>query len=181
VGLFLLPVLLVETVTGALLFAFGRGIVPKGSEWAQAVFDFLAAHNLLQLQDIGFQTDLHVWVGYLTAWAILLKAIASWPTLVGWWPRRFAPLHLLIEKAAAWGLLVLAPASYLTGTALALHFVSLREHLVHDLHLYTSALLVLVLAWHVWHFLPTGLRVMAVQVRHLKPSRRTSPLPRRDR
>jgi hypothetical protein len=114
-GLLLLPALAVETFTGLLLFAFRQGLIPKGGPGAQAIFDFLAANHLLALQDISFQTGLHVWAGYLTVWALLWKAWASWPALVGWWPRRFSPGRLAAEKAAAWALLALADPTFPTG------------------------------------------------------------------
>lgn len=168
VGLFILPGLTIEILTGLILFAIGRGLVPSNAAWAQSAFHFLAAHNLVQVQDIGFQTNLHVWVGYLTTWAIGLKAIASWPTLRGWWPRKFAPFHLVIEKSAAWGLLVLAPASYLTGAAISLHLIPFHSRLVRDVHLWVSVLLLVVFAWHVWQFFPTGMKVLWVQLRRIR-------------
>lgn len=165
-GLALLPVLGVETLTGLVLFLFAHGLTPKGSPWAGRVFTFLAQNNLLVIQDISFQTDVHVWIGYLTTWTILLKAWASWPTLTGWWPRRFSPSRLANEKAAAWALLILAPASYLSGIALALRFFPVGDRAIENVHLWVSAALLLPLGWHVWRFFPEGLRVLSVQVRH---------------
>jgi len=118
-GLVLLVALGLESVTGIVLFAFAHGLTPKGSTWAAKVFDLLVALNLLVVQDLSFQTDLHVWVGYLSAGVVALKAIASWPTLTGWWPRRFRPRRLALEKLLAWSLFVLAPLSYATGLVLA--------------------------------------------------------------
>lgn len=166
-GLFLLPALVVETLTGLVLFAFAHGLAPKGSAWADAVFEFLAQNNLLTLQDIGFQTDVHVWAGYLTIWAIALKAWASWPTLRGWHPRRFSALRFNLEKAAAWALLTLAPASYLTGTAIALRLFRFHDRFISNLHLWVSLLLLPVLAWHILRFLPLGLKVLRVQLKLL--------------
>jgi hypothetical protein len=166
-GLLLLPALAVETFTGLLLFAFRQGLIPKGGPGAQAIFDFLAANHLLALQDISFQTGLHVWAGYLTVWALLWKAWASWPTLVGWWPRRFSPGRLAAEKAAAWALLALAPASYTTGLALMLRRPDLPYGRLHDLHLWVSLALLVPLGWHVWRFFPTGLRILTVQLRQM--------------
>jgi len=54
-GLALLPVLAVETLTGLVLFLFAHGLTPKGSAWAGHVFDLLAAAHLLVIQDISFQ------------------------------------------------------------------------------------------------------------------------------
>ncbi len=163
-GLILLPVLLAETLTGLVLFAFAHGLTPKDSAWAAKVFVTLASANLLVVQDITFQTDVHVWVGYLTTWAIALKAVASWQTLVGWWPSRLGPARLAFEKVAAASVLVLGPASYLTGVALTVRHLPRTEHLVRDVHLWVSALLVVPLAWHVVRFLPTGLRIFRVQL-----------------
>ena len=168
-GLTLLPVLLVETLTGLMLFLAGHGLAPKGTAWGRDVFDWLAATNLLALQDMSFQTDLHVWVGYLTVWTIAWKIWASWPTLIGWWPRRYTPSRRAVEKVMAWSLLVLAPASYLSGTALDLRLLPHVARAVRDVHLIVSALFVVPFAWHVWRFLPTGLKVLWVQLKHLLP------------
>jgi hypothetical protein len=167
VGLSLVPVFVVEILTGLVLFAFGHGLAPKNAPWAAHVFDFLASTNLLVIQDISFQTDVHVWAGYLTCWTIALKAWGSWPTLIGWWPRRLSPPRLVAEKAAAWSLLALAPASYVTGLALTLRPMHLANPLLRDLHLWVSALLLLPLTWHAIRFLPTGLKVFWVQLKRL--------------
>ncbi len=165
VGLVLLPVLVIETLTGLVLFLFAHGLTPKESAWAGYVFSLLASANLLVIQDISFQTDVHVWVGYLTTWAILLKAWASWPTLTGWWPRRFSRIRRVVEKAIASSILILAPASYLSGVALALRLLPREERALRDLHLWVSALLILPLAWHLVRFFPEGIRVLRVQCR----------------
>ncbi len=175
VGLALLPVLVVETLTGLILFLFAHGLTPKESAWAGYVFNLLASANLLVIQDISFQTDVHVWVGYLTTWAILLKAWASWPTLTGWWPRRFSRLRRLVEKAAASSVLLLGPASYLSGIALELRLLPREERTMRDLHLWVSALLILALAWHLVRFFPEGIRVFAVQIRRWPRPARSSP------
>ena len=165
-GLALLPVLFVETLTGLVLFLFAHGLTPGGSGWAATAFDFLAANNLLIVQDISFQTDVHVWAGYLTTWTVLLKAWSSWPTLTGWWPRRFTPERMKAEKAAAWALLALAPASYLSGIAVALRWLPRDDRLALNLHLWVSLALLAPLGWHVWRYFPEGCRVLSVQVRH---------------
>ncbi len=171
-GLALLPALLVETLTGVILFLFAHGLTPKGSAWAAAVFEFLAAHDLLVVQDISFQTDVHVWAGYLTTWTLALKAWQSWPTLTGWFPRRFSPSRLRAEKAAAWALLVLGPASYLSGVAVALRWFPLQDRLALNVHLWVSVALVAPLAWHVWRYFPEGIRVLSVQLRRSGPGAR---------
>lgn len=171
-GLVLLPVLIIETLTGMVLFLFAHGLTPGESRWAAAAFNFLAANNLLVLQDISFQTDAHVWAGYLTTWAIALKALSSLPTLTGWWPRRFSPSRLKLEKAAAWSVLVLAPASYLSGIAVALRLLRFQDRLLLNAHLWISLALLIPLGWHVWRYFPEGTRVLTVQVRHLTNDRR---------
>ena len=163
-GLALLPVLAVETLTGLVLFLFAHGLTPKGSAWAGHVFDLLAAAHLLVIQEISFQTDVHVWVGYLTTWTLALKAWASWPTLIGWCPRRFSAERLRAEKVAASALLALAPASYLSGITLALRLFPLHVPIVRDVHLWVSVLLIPPLAWHMIRFFPEGLKVFSVQV-----------------
>ncbi|MGH7861293.1 MAG: hypothetical protein ACREOS_03540, partial [Candidatus Dormibacteraceae bacterium] len=90
----------------------------------------------------------------------------------GWWPRRFSKSRLTIEKAAAWALLVLAPASYATGIAVALRWLPPRDRLVLDAHLWVSLALLLPLGWHVWRYFPEGIRVLTVQVRHTIGRRR---------
>jgi hypothetical protein len=167
VGLSLVPVFAVEILTGLVLFAFGHGLAPKNAPWAAHVFDFLASTNLLVIQDISFQTDVHVWAGYLTVWTIALKAWASWPTLLGWLPRRFSPSRLAFEKSVSWALLALAPASYLTGLTLTWRPMSHSYPLLRDLHLWVSALLLLPLAWHVIRFLPLGLKVFWLQLKRI--------------
>ncbi len=169
-GLTLLPILGIEILTGLILFLFAHGLTPKGSALAARIFNALASANLLVVQDVTFQTDVHVWVGYLTVWLIALKAWASWPTLIGWWPRKFSPSRQLIEKTLAWSILVFASTSYLTGLALTVRpygtfLISAR--IWRDAHLWTSGLLLLPLAWHVWRFLPTATRVALVQVRRI--------------
>ncbi len=167
-GLFLLPVLAVETVTGGVLFLFAHSLTPKGSAIAARVFDVLASMNLIFLQDVTFQTDVHVWIGYLTAVFIVAKALASWPTLTGWWPRRFSLPRQTAEKGLAWILLILAPTSYVTGLALTLRpnvFLPVSQHLLRDAHLWSSALLLAPLGWHVWRFVPSATRVLMVQLR----------------
>ncbi|MGH2458969.1 MAG: hypothetical protein ACRDIY_08890 [Chloroflexota bacterium] len=177
-GLTLLPALAIETLTGAVLFLFAHGLTPRGSGWATATFNFLAANNLLVLQDISFQTDVHVWAGYLTTWALVLKAWNSWPTLTGWWPRRFSRSRLATEKAAAWALLVLAPASYLSGIAVALRWLPLQDRLALNVHLWVSVALLAPLGWHIWRYFPEGLRVLTVQIRHAAHLRRLPILSR---
>lgn len=164
-GLALLVTLALETLTGLVLFLFAHGLTPRGSAWAAAAFSFLARNNLLMLQDISFQTDVHVWIGYVTTAVIAVKGVAAWPALTGWRPRRFSAARLVIEKGVAWAVIVLAPASYLTGIALALHWLPFENRAVLDLHLWVSAALVLLLGWHVWRFFPEGIRVMTVQIR----------------
>jgi hypothetical protein len=162
-GLSLLPVLGIEILTGLILFLFAHGLTPKGSALAARIFNALASANLLVVQDVTFQTDVHVWVGYLTVWLIALKAWASWPTLIGWWPRKFSPSRQLLEKT-------LASASYLTGLALTVRLYGtflFAARIWRDAHLWSSGLLLLPLAWHVWRFLPTAARVALVQVRRL--------------
>lgn len=171
-GLALLPVLAIEILTGLVLFLFAHGLVPRGEGWAQAIFDGLAAANLLVLQDVPFQTDVHVWVGYLTCWLVALKIWASWPTLVGWWPRRFSLPRLAGEKLAAGSLLVLASAAYLTGVALTLRPVPFPRGALRDVHLVVSALLLVPLAWHLARFLSLSQRIAAVQLARLRARRR---------
>jgi hypothetical protein len=177
-GLLLGPILAVETVTGGVLFLFAHALTPKGSAAAALIFDALVSAQLLFLQDVTFHTDLHVWVGDVSTVVIVAKALASWPTLTTWWPGRFTPARLTAEKAMAWMLLVLAPTSYVTGLAL-----TLRPYVVlpfsHDLwreaHLWSSALLIVPLAWHVWRFTPTALRVLSVQLWGSRASRLVKP------
>jgi hypothetical protein len=125
---------------------------------------------LLFVQDITFQTDAHVWVGYLTVWAVVFKAFASWPTLTGWWPRRFSPSRRVLEKTMAWVVLVLVPLCYVTGLILTVQPYStilLPRRAWRDAHLWTSILLLVPLAWHVWRFLPTAMRVGTNQLRRM--------------
>jgi hypothetical protein len=171
-GLALLPSLAAEILTGLVLFVFAYGLMPKGAPWAQAIFDGLAAANLLFLQDVPFQTDVHVWVGYLSCGVLALKIWASWPTLLGWWPRRFSTPRLAAEKLAAVSLLVFATASYLTGLALTVRPPLFHDRTLRDVHLVVSALLLVPLAWHLIRFLATSLRVVAVQIRRLRQARR---------
>jgi hypothetical protein len=171
VGLGLLPPLLVELLTGLVLFAFGHRLTPTDEAWAGQVFLFLAAHHLLVLQDISFQTDLHVWAGYLSIWAIALKAYVSWPTLRGWWPRGYSPTRRSLEKALAWVVLVSGPLSYVTGLGLLLRHVPFGSANLREIHLWVSAAFSLSLGWHLIRFLPLGLRVLVVQVRQLGSSR----------
>lgn len=178
-GLALLPILATEILTGLVLFVFAYGLMPKGAPWAQAVFDWLAAANLLFLQDVPFQTDVHVWVGYLTCWVVALKIWASWPTLLNWSPRRFSLPRVAAEKLAAVALLVLAAASYLTGLALAVRLPWFHDRTLRDVHLVVSALLLVPLAWHLVRFLATSLRVVSVQVKRFGHRRRRSA-PRED-
>jgi hypothetical protein len=169
-GLSLLPVLAIEILTGLVLFMFAHGLIPKGSAIAGRIFNALASANLLVVQDITFQTDVHVWAGYLSVWLIALKALASWPTLVGWWPRRLIPSRRRIEKALAWSVLILAPTSYVTGLALTVRPYApllFSYRIWRDAHLWSSALLLLPLAWHVWRFFPTAIRVLTVQLRRV--------------
>lgn len=164
-GLSLLLALIVETMTGSILFLFAHGLTPKGSAWSAYVFNALASSNLLVIQDISFQTDLHVWAGYLSTGAIVLKAWASWPTLTGWWPHRLSPARLTFEKTAAWALLILGPASYLTGLALVWRPFLRYDPTIRNAHLWVSLALVVALGRHVWRFFPTGLKVFWVQLR----------------
>ena len=177
-GLALLPVLLVETLTGLVLFLFAHGLTPRGSGLATTVFNFLAANNLLVIQDISFQTDVHVWAGYLTTWTVALKAWSSWPTLTGWWPRRFSASRLKIEKFAAWSVRVLAPTSYVSGIAVALRLFRLQDRLLLNAHLWVSLALLVPLGWHVWRYFPEGLRVLSVQLRQVTHRRRLPVLSR---
>jgi hypothetical protein len=176
-GLSLVPVLILEILTGVVLFLFAHGLTPRGSAIAGRIFNALASSNLLFIQDVTFQTDVHVWVGYLSTWAIALKAWASWPTLIGWWPRRFGSVRRTWEKTMSWLVLVLAPTCYLTGLALTLRptpalYTSMR--LVRDAHLWSSALLLVPLGWHVWRFLPIAIRVVTTQLRRtVKRTRRS--------
>ncbi len=165
-GLALVLVLAVEVGTGVVLFAVAHGLTPKGSAWANRLFVALATANLLVLQDVPFQADVHVWTGYLSTAVVVLKGWASWPTLIGWRPRGWTAARLTLEKGLAGAILVLAPASYLSGIALAMapHLLSL--HLLRDVHLGVSALLVPPLLWHLGRFLPIGLKVARIQARH---------------
>jgi hypothetical protein len=170
VGLCLLPFLVAEILTGLVLFLFAHGLTPNGTELGGEIFNALASADLLYLQDITFQTDVHVWAGYLSAGLIALKVLASWPTLVGWRPRRFGPSRRIVEKALAWALLALALTCYVTGLALTARPdapLLLSSRSWRDLHLWSSALLVVPLAWHVWRFYPTAIRVLTVQLRRL--------------
>ena len=175
-GMSLLPGLGVETLTGLVLFLFGHGLAPKDVPGAvdlfNRLFNLLARTKLLFVQDITFQTDLHVWVGYLTTGVIALKAWVSWPTLLEWRPPRFGPTRLVLEKAAAWSLLALGPASYLTGLALSFRLWPLHASSLRDVHLWVSIALVLPLAWHICRFFPTGLKVLTVQARRFWQRRR---------
>jgi hypothetical protein len=175
VGLALLPGLGVETLTGGILFVFAHGLSPKESILANQLFAALASANLIFLQDITFQTDVHVWLGYVTCGVVGLKAWASWPTLLGWRPKRFSPTRHHVEKVLAWSLLALVVACYLTGLALTVRsYLSpvIAWRLVRDAHLWTSALLLVPLSWHLWRFLGVAVRVVTVQLRGSRPALR---------
>jgi hypothetical protein len=169
-GLLLLPVLTVEILTGLILFLFAHGLTPKDSRLAARIFNLLASSRLLFVQDITFQTDAHVWVGYLTVWTVGLKAVASWPTLTGWWPKRFSPSRRVLEKTMAGLVLLLVPVCYATGLVLTVQpysTVLLSRRTWRDAHLWVSILLLVPLAWHVWRFLPVAIRVATVQLRRI--------------
>jgi hypothetical protein len=171
----LLPVLCVEILTGLVLFLFAHGLTPKESHLAGRIFNLLASARLLFVQDITFQTDAHVWVGYLTVWIVALKAATSWPTLTGWWPRRLSPSRRVVEKSMAVLVLILVPLSYATGLILTVQPYSslvLSRHTWRDAHLWISVALLVPLAWHVWRFLPVAIRVATVQVRRLAARQR---------
>ncbi len=164
-GLALLLPLLIEAVTGFILFVFLNRLLPRDAPWEGQLFQWLVDRNLLYLQDIGFQTDTHVYVGYASLLVVIAKAVVSWPTLRGWWPKRFGPNRLQFEKAMSWGVLIFGPASYLSGLALELRPFHRQQSFLLDLHLWLSILLIVPLAWHICRFLPTGLRIFWVQIK----------------
>ena len=164
-GLGLLLPLAIEVLTGFILFVFLNHLIPRDAPWEGQLFQWLADRNLLYLQDVGYQTDLHVYVGYASLLVVAAKAAASWPTLRGWWPRRFSPGRLQFEKAMAWGVLIFAPASYVSGVATVLRPFRRGQGIILDLHLWLSILLIVPLAWHIYRFLPTGLRIFWIQIK----------------
>ena len=177
-GLGLLLPLAIEILTGMILAVFLNRLIPRDAPWEGQLFQWLADRNLLYLQDVGYQTDLHVYAGYASMFLVVAKAAASWPTLRGWWPKQFGPGRLQFEKSMAWAVLIFGLASYLSGIATVLRPFRRGQGIILDLHLWLSVLLIVPLAWHVYRYLPTGLRIFWIQIKrsfvqvsHAKPTK----------
>ena len=167
VGLAILLLLLIEGISGLLLWASTH----RQGALAQAFLASLPAARLngpwmRWLLDVTTMTWLHVWFGY---WLLGLTGVKLWAV---WWllrrrfPTRFGQRRLRFEKVMAWSLPVVYGVVLATGIAMDQRFVAARWHdTVRDVHLWSSELAAPITIWHLIRFLPTVWRIGRHDVR----------------
>ncbi|HYU21342.1 MAG TPA: hypothetical protein VEQ11_21880 [Chloroflexota bacterium] len=154
VGIAILVAIGLESISGWLLWVAGHRRAWLAAALLEAIPDaWPSAAPIGWLLDVPRVTDLHVQAGYVLLGLVGAKIGLVWWLLRNWFPRRFGPARLVLEKVAAWALPLVYGSILLTGVALdqRLGLVWGRS-LVRDVHLWSSELAAPITAWHLLRF-----------------------------
>ncbi|MBI3966720.1 MAG: DUF4405 domain-containing protein [Chloroflexi bacterium] len=160
-GLLLLPLIVIDALTGLVLWIFFDLRLRLPDDAARAVLAVLSALRLPHFLDQPVQADIHIWVGLVSIPLLVVKSWATWPMLRHWRPPRTDDLDRALDRALAWAMPVLFAAIFVSGLLVYVRWTPGGRDFWLESHLWLSFLAVVPILYHLWRYLPLALRVVA--------------------